>query len=408
MELAPGSRAKDPNKIKHGYGGRMGLNSDALLVIKLPDSKVLRVISRSVFLALVFITFPCIGSILRGSTDSVSSPAESGVLDFEQLDLLLHDLGEEGLVRKSDKALVVCPGVPSMIHEITSFDVNQMEVVMDSALQGQSSLSEESFDFVYASNLAVDVKLVDRVVKIGGILAFPLSNEQANNLRDKTNYKIVYLRRYSSTIVAMRKIGSMEVSVASSFAKRRLFESATEAKKAAALQDLEEVLLEPPRRHSENSKNYSRKIKFLPQLMGDSLDSFRRRVFVNVGLPEENKDVTRWFHGNYPKMKQEFEVFDLDLVPEEGSSGVAPPENDISDWLNKNVSEEEYVVMKAEAEVVEEMMKRKAIHLVDELFLECNNQWWKASDKSKRAYWECLDLYGRIKDEGVAVHQWWG
>lgn len=387
----------------------MGLDSDTLLVIKLPDPKVLRVISRSVLLALIFITIPCIRSFTRDLTSTVSgSVTESGVFDFEQLDLLLRDLGDEGLLRRSDKALVVCPSVPSMIHKLKNFDANQMDMVMDSALEGQSSFSEELFDFVYASNLAVDVKFVDHVVKIGGILAFPLSNEQANTLPDKTNYKIVYLRRYSSTIVAMRKIGSMESTVVSSFTKRRLFESATEAKKAVALEDLEEVLLEPPRQPLKNLNNYSRKIKFLPQLMGNSLDSFGRRVFLNVGLPEERKDVTQWFHRNYPKMKQEFEVYDLDLVPEDGNSVVAAPENDISDWLKENVREEEYVVMKAEAEVVEEMMKKKAIHLVDELFLQCNNLWWKGNDKSKRAYWECLDLYGRVKDEGVAVHQWWG
>lgn len=404
MEMATGSRANDQNKIKHVYNGRMGLDSDTLLVIKLPDPRVLRVVSRSVFLALIFITFPCIGSIIRGSTlatDSGSSNPESGAFDFEQLDLLLRDLGEEGLVRKSDKALVVSPSVPSVIHKLKNFDASQLDMVVDSALEGQSSFSEEVFDFVYASDLTVDAKFVDHVVKVGGILAFPLSNEQANTLRDKTNYKIVYLRRYASTIVAMRKTGPMDVS---SFAKRRLFESPIEAKKAVALEGLEEVLLEPPRRPLKNS----RKMKFLPQLMGDSLDSFRRRAFVNVGLPEESKDVTQWFHQNYPKMKQDFEVYNLNLAPEEGTRGLDPPENDISDWLKKNVREEEYVVMKAEAIVVEEMMKTRTIHLVDELFLECDNQWWKGNNESRRAYWECLDLYGRVKDEGVAVHQWWG
>lgn len=252
-------------------------------------------------------------------------------------------------------------------------------------------------------------------------LAFPLSGiaEQASILREKSNYKIVYLRRYSSTIVAMRKIkihgvDEMSVALASSYAKRRLLQSATEASKAEALQDLEEVLLEPPRKRwvSKDLKNYSSKIKFLPQLLGDnSLEGFRRRVFVNVGFPEQSKDVTKWFHRNYPKMKQEFEVFELNVVPEEGTSKLASTQNDISDWLKENVSDEEFVVMKAEAEAVEEMINKRTIHLVDELFLECNNQWWKVGKKksgSRRAYWECLALYGRVKDEGVAVHQWWG
>lgn len=43
-------------------------------------------------------------------------------------------------------------------------------------------------------------------------------------------------------------------------------------------------------------------------------------------------------------------------------------------------------------------------------FLECKHQGVKKGDKkkSRRAYWECLSLYGMLRDEGVAVHQWWG
>ncbi|KAK9266170.1 hypothetical protein L1049_000017 [Liquidambar formosana] len=97
---------------------------------------------------------------------------------------------------------------------------------------------------------------------------------------------------------------------------------------------------------------------------------------------------------------------------EESSSSIRlAPQIGISDWLKKNVREDEYVVMKAEAELVEDMIKAKAICLVDELFLDCKNQWQdgkKKNKKSRRAYWECLALYGRLRDEGVAVHQWWG
>ncbi|EXC16666.1 hypothetical protein L484_007712 [Morus notabilis] len=63
--------------------------------------------------------------------------------------------------------------------------------------------------------------------------------------------------------------------------------------------------------------------------------------------------------------------------------------------------------MKAEAEAVEELVRSKAIRLVDELFLECKPD-HKGGTVRRRAYWECLALYGRLRDEGVAVHQWWG
>lgn len=88
---------------------------------------------------------------------------------------------------------------------------------------------------------------------------------------------------------------------------------------------------------------------------------------------------------------------------------VAAAEIGMSDWLRKNVKEPDYVVMKAEAEVVEDMIKSKAINFVDELFLECKPEGHGGrKNMSKRAYWECLALYGKLRDEGVAVHQWWG
>ncbi|XXG40479.1 hypothetical protein AAC387_Pa01g1186 [Persea americana] len=71
--------------------------------------------------------------------------------------------------------------------------------------------------------------------------------------------------------------------------------------------------------------------------------------------------------------------------------------------------------MKAEVEVVEEIFLSKAIFLVDELIMECKHEGQTGKKKSKnmnmssrRAYWECLYLYGKLREEGIAVHQWWG
>ncbi|KAF7829998.1 uncharacterized protein G2W53_012331 [Senna tora] len=145
--------------------------------------------------------------------------------------------------------------------------------------------------------------------------------------------------------------------------------------------------------------------------MGDSLESYPRRIFIDVGPPEKDTD---WFSRNYPTRNKDFEMYKIDTVTEESSSSSSssrmevPQIGVLSDWVRKNVKEEEYVVMKAEAEIVEEMMRSKAISLVDELFLECKPQLKKGKSKSGRAYWECLALYGRLRDEGVAVHQWWG
>lgn len=52
------------------------------------------------------------------------------------------------------------------------------------------------------------------------------------------------------------------------------------------------------------------------------------------------------------------------------------------------------------------VVKSKTIRLVDELSLECKPR--GKGHRSIRAYWECLSLYRRLRDEGVAAHQWWG
>uniref|UniRef100_A0A0D3GTN6 DUF7870 domain-containing protein n=1 Tax=Oryza barthii TaxID=65489 RepID=A0A0D3GTN6_9ORYZ len=75
-------------------------------------------------------------------------------------------------------------------------------------------------------------------------------------------------------------------------------------------------------------------------------------------------------------------------------------------WLEGNVREEDYVVVKAGVEAVEEILRRRAaVRRVDELFLDCDAG--AGADAARRPYWECLALYGRLRDHGVAVHQWW-
>lgn len=192
-----------------------------------------------------------------------------------------------------------------------------------------------------------------------------------------------------------------------------IFRNADPAKKAAALSNLEDVLLEPPRSASGKSKKYFKRTRYLPDLIGDSLESYRRRVFINVHLPGNDDSTTNdpnWFSDHYPTRNKKFEIYNIETVPVQGkTSSMLSQVVGMSDWMKINVQENEYVVMKAEAEVVEEMINSGAIKLVDELFLECKHRGIKKGCKrSRRAYWECLALYGMLRDEGVAVHQWWG
>ncbi|XP_057422436.1 uncharacterized protein LOC130716248 [Lotus japonicus] len=382
--------------MQHLHGGsRVALNSEAVLVIKVPDAQVLRIVSRSLFLALVFATLPFLGSFLNGSVVSEFAAKSGSSINVEVLGLILHDLGEEGLLRKEDKALIL--NTPRGFKggvALLNWD-NEVNVVMD-----------ESYDFVITPSFE-DAVFADSVLKVNGIVAFPLSdNASGSGFRKQSHYKVVYLRRYGEIFVALRKIGLANKNLVDSSPKRKLCQFTTETKEAA-LKGLEGPLLEPPREAVDNS-NKNLKIKYLPELLDDSLEGYKRRVFIGVGLREENKAAVEWFERNYPKKGTKFQIHSLLVAPEEDLP--VPHSADFSDWLSKHVKEEEYVVMKAEAAVVEEMMKKRTIYLVDELFLECNNEWWQTGKqkKSRRAYWECLALYGRLRDEGVAVHQWWG
>ncbi|KAL2317641.1 hypothetical protein Fmac_031517 [Flemingia macrophylla] len=177
--------------------------------------------------------------------------------------------------------------------------------------------------------------------------------------------------------------------------QRKLFGYVPEAKKAA-LQNLEDVLLEPPRAASGKSRVYLKRTRYLPDLMGDSLESYPRHVFIDVGPPEKDGGSgTDWFGKTYPTRNKNFEMYKIETMAEGG------PQIEMSDWLRRNVREEEYVVMKAEAEAVEEMVRNKAIMLVDELFLDCKPQQGNMKRRNRRAYWECLALYGKLRDEGV-------
>ncbi|KAK4257626.1 hypothetical protein QN277_007189 [Acacia crassicarpa] len=79
MEIVHGyNQPKNGNKIKCSHGGpRIHLNSDSVLVVKIPDVQILRIMSRSLFLAMSLLTLPFLGSILKGLSSSSSSSSFS-------------------------------------------------------------------------------------------------------------------------------------------------------------------------------------------------------------------------------------------------------------------------------------------------------------------------------------------
>ncbi|XP_039145416.1 uncharacterized protein LOC120282646 [Dioscorea cayenensis subsp. rotundata] len=345
------------------------------LVIRLPDHRLISLVTRSVMLVIVMISLPWLRFMAGGN---VYSDGGGRGEDSALLTMVVRDLSRQGLLKPGDKAVFSGGPVGWLLPLLKG---SQIDLVAEGR--------ESGVDFVFAGNGFGES--IDKTLKVGGIAAFRVITHPAEPFRVPANYRMVYIRRIESTVVGLRKISSVDPDDGKKMGARRLL-TVSEAKKVV-LDGLEDVLLEPPPSRKTKPGKYS----YLPDLTGDSLDGYPRRVFVDVGLPSQAATTAEWFKKRYPTKNHEFEMISVEEV---GKGPVA-----VVKWVKNNVKEEEYVVMKAEADVVEEMLKRQAVKLVDELFLECKNTQWR---KGRRAYWECLALYGKLRDQGVAVHQWWG
>ncbi|KAK4352332.1 hypothetical protein RND71_027850 [Anisodus tanguticus] len=415
MSLLDDAHTKQ-NKMKGIYVDALGFHNDThLVIIKLNHLWILKLISQVAILGLVILSFPWINTVIRGLRSSYGyinvskahQMANYNPIKLELLPLIFHDLANEGLLKTWDKSLLITNGNEEVTYnsQVTS-DYN-----MDLISLSNLARKEETYDFaLIPCDSSKSLDFIDRSMKIGGIIVVQvISDNPMITLWQPPNYKVVYVRKFDSTIIAMRKTSSFAStkSTTTTHHHRKLCNFGPNAKENA-LKRLEDVLLEPPRAASGKSNRYLKRTRYLPELMDIPLESYTRRVFIDVGLQDKNEASgdSSWFSKNYPTRNTKFEIFKIETVTKEPSA----PLIGMSDWLKKNVKENEYVVMKAEAEIVEEMVKNKAIKLVDELFMECKHQGVKKGDKkkSRRAYWECLSLYGMLRDEGIAVHQWWG
>ncbi|XP_019415345.1 PREDICTED: uncharacterized protein LOC109326905 [Lupinus angustifolius] len=379
------------------------------LIIRVPNSQFSKICYRLLLLALVFASFQgSLSFVDRYSSSTTQQVVErvhySSSMD-QLLSILFHDLINEGVMKQTQqKAVFISNDKEGEVSQVVN-DYN-MDLVPLNDIVKQNSVLDNTLDFVFTTNFPESLEFIERTLKTDGVVTILLNNNPSATFYKPENYRIVYKRRFDFIAVALKKTSGVdEVNFA---APRKLFGYASEAKKAALL-NLEDVLLEPPRAASGKSRVYLKRTRYLPDLMGDSLESYSRRVFIDVGLREKDRgSESDWFEKNYPTRNKNFEIYKIETTTDE-ASGKEVPQIGMSDWVRNNVKEEEYVVMKAEAEVVEEMMRNKLIGLVDELFLECKPHGPKQKNsKSRRAYWECLALYGKLRDEGVAVHQWWG
>uniref|UniRef100_A0A0E0LNG9 DUF7870 domain-containing protein n=1 Tax=Oryza punctata TaxID=4537 RepID=A0A0E0LNG9_ORYPU len=329
------------------------------------------------------------------------SPATAVGDDGElYLPVLLAQVSDRGYLRHGSRSVFVGDAgswAPFLErHHIAVFRSGKLREVAD-----------ESVDAVLFDGDAVQLGLINRILKFGGVAAGFATSESTLQLPD--NYKALFAHRSEAAIAfAVEKTGgstSAAVTAAPVGPHRKLL--ALPGSKKDALAGLEAVLLEPPQRQHRRIIRRLRP-RYLPELTGDSLDGYRRRTFIDVAPSRGRAGAASWFKKHYPRGKHVFDMVRLNAAAADSTEPAASSSHEaaagIAEWLEGNVREEDYVVVKAGVEAVEEIIrKRAAVRRVDELFLDCD----AGAGAARRPYWECLALYGRLRDHGVAVHQWW-
>ncbi|KAK6792528.1 hypothetical protein RDI58_011609 [Solanum bulbocastanum] len=147
-------------------------------------------------------------------------------------------------------------------------------------------------------------------MNVGGIVVVQLINNNSMiTYSQPSNYKVVYIRKFDSTILVMRKTSSFTSieSTTTTQHHRKLFNFGPNVKEDA-LKKLEDVLLEPPRAASRKSNRYLKKTRYLPELMNIRLESYPRRVFIDIGLQNKNEKSgdSSWFSKHYPTRNTKF------------------------------------------------------------------------------------------------------
>uniref|UniRef100_I1QC99 DUF7870 domain-containing protein n=1 Tax=Oryza glaberrima TaxID=4538 RepID=I1QC99_ORYGL len=360
------------------------------------NGRLLRLVARAALLAVVVLSLVS----LRLALSPATAVGDDGEL---YLPVLLAEVSDRGYLRHGSRSVFVGDAgswAPFLErHHVAVFRAGKLR-----------ELADESVDAVLFDGDAVQLGAVNRVLKLGGVAAgFATSGSSTLQLPD--NYRAVFAHRSEAAIAfAVEKTTPPTTSAAvtaSPVGPHRKLLALPGSKKDDALAGLEAVLLEPPQRQHRRIIRRLRP-RYLPELTGDSLEGYRRRTFIDVAPSRGGGGgggAASWFKKHYPRGKRVFDMVRLDAAdatePAASSSAAG-----IAEWLEGNVREEDYVVVKAGVEAVEEILRRRAaVRRVDELFLDCDAG--AGADAARRPYWECLALYGRLRDHGVAVHQWW-
>ncbi|XP_062220376.1 uncharacterized protein LOC133919851 [Phragmites australis] len=172
------------------------------VVIRLPDPRALRVVARSVLLAVALLSLPWLRAAeapaRRRARDACGTAAA-------QAELLVRDMRREGLLAPGARAVVLgadgdC-GAPAPKED----EVNTMRPV---SLRRMLMIGDSSLDFLldfgFFDEEGDRFAFADRVLKYGGIIAAPIGSLSVFSLPQ--NYRIIYISTFAETVVGIKKI----------------------------------------------------------------------------------------------------------------------------------------------------------------------------------------------------------
>jgi len=277
-----------------------------------------------VLLAIALLSFPWLHTmlVLGGGPVTGNGSDPKWVDNPFMLRILVADLKREGLFNPElFNVFIGDPGSRGPFLKKTGMDLMWPEY-------RKRLVDGNSVDFVLAADGMTDssFRFVDRVLKVGGIVTVLLGSDPNRPFCLPSNYRVTYVRRFGSTVVAIKKISHDNADkFMGGLRSRRLLSVATKKKK---------------------KKRQPQKTMYLVKLMvnGDSFDG-------------------HWFEIDHAKKSGELDV----VVVASVGGGV---KERMAKWFERYAKGKEVMVAKAEAETKMEMKKKRIVrYLMDKIGL---------------------------------------
>jgi hypothetical protein len=172
------------------------------VVIRLPGPRAIRVVARSVLLAVALLCLPW--------QRAAEAPARCRAVDActaaaAQAELLLRDLRREGLLFPGAHTVVLGAGGDC---DAAAPKHDQDSPIQPMSLRRMMMIGHSSVDFLldfgYFDEDGDSFGFADRVLKNGGILVGPIGSLSVLSLPQ--NYRVIYIRQFAETFVGIKKI----------------------------------------------------------------------------------------------------------------------------------------------------------------------------------------------------------